>query len=279
MFDRNRLISLLIFLITAGCLILPGQSGAAFFEKKFVIKKDLGKDVLCDAYVVQKNDYVTLLLKQRGDIAFRDFPRFLSIFKRLNPNVHDVNIIYPNQLLMIPLKIIAPNSVEGQASGTVTIPVITITNLPERLKQNSEIYEIRYGDWVSKLITQRFGPYNSEAYRQGMKFFKKMNPDIADINLVRAGQKVRLPDPALLEKNRHLAAVKAVEKVPVPLETSTQKTIKIQPIPAVRTVPKALPLLPPVKPIEQAPPPQLAAPIPIPVSAPVPKIKTPELPP
>lgn len=183
------LISLLVALSTV--------AGAVYFEKKYLVRQVEGEEILCDSYVVQKNDYVTLLLKQRGDIADKDFPRFLRLFGALNPTVKDINTIYPNQRILIPLKALAPDSVEGQSTGTVTIPLITITNLPETIEQHSEEYRVQYGEWVAKLISQRFGNEGTETFRQGMQLFKRLNPDIKDINIIRAGQIVRLPDPAI----------------------------------------------------------------------------------
>ncbi|MGM0452288.1 MAG: type IV pilus assembly protein FimV [Thermodesulfobacteriota bacterium] len=171
--------------------------GAAFFEKQYLVRELDGRDVLCDPYVVQSNDYVTKLLKQRGDIASKDFPRFLKIFKALNPDVDDVDTIYPNQRILIPLKILAPESVAGQKSGTVTIPVITITNMPQTLRQHSVEYEVQYGDWVAKLISERFGRPGTDSYQRGLALFKKLNPDIDDIDFIRSGDSIRLPEPSI----------------------------------------------------------------------------------
>lgn len=177
-------------------LAISIDAGATFFEKKYLVQKLDGKDVLCDAYMVKKNDYVTLLLKQRGEIAYEDFPAFLEIFARLNPHVPDVNTIYPGQRIMIPLKILAPGSVPGQSSGAVTMPVITITNLPETLKQHSQEYKVQYGDWVSKLISERFGA-DRESFKRGMELFMQLNPDIQNVDKIREGQTIRLPDPSI----------------------------------------------------------------------------------
>src|SRR6056297_1825468 len=123
-----------------GCVLIAAPAGASFFQKRFMICEDRGRDILCDSYVVKKNDYVTKLFKQRGEIAYRDFPMFLDIFKRLNPSVKDIDLIFPNQRILVPLRLIEPDTLEGQATGTVTIPLITITNVPRQLQQNSMNY-------------------------------------------------------------------------------------------------------------------------------------------
>ncbi len=186
-----------LLLIAAGGLILSlsiyGVADGAFFQKQFVVCQDQGRDVLCDSYVVKKDDYVTKLFKQRGEIAYRDFPMFLEIFKRLNPSVKDIDLIFPNQRILVPLRLIAPDTLEGQATGTVTIPLITITNIPRQLQQNSMNYVVRQGDSVSTLISKKFGRYSTRPYKEAIKIFKYLNPQIRDLNLIHVGQTINLP--------------------------------------------------------------------------------------
>lgn len=179
------------------CLATTAPADGAFLEKKFVVCQDRGRDVLCDSYVVKKNDYVTRLFKQRGEIAYRDFPMFLEIFKRLNPSVKDIDLIFPNQRILVPLRLIEPDTLEGQATGTVTIPLITITNIPRQLRQNSMNYVVQQGDCVSSLIAKKFGRYSTRSYKEGMKIFAYLNPRIKDLNLIHVGQTINIPVPAI----------------------------------------------------------------------------------
>ncbi|MFO7837988.1 MAG: hypothetical protein R6X08_00635 [Desulfosalsimonadaceae bacterium] len=175
-------------------LLVPVRADAAFFQKDYEVQRYHGKDVLCDFYVVQKEDYVIKILKQRGDIAHSDFPRFLQIFKRINPYVEDIDLIYPQQRILVPLRVLEPGTLEGQESGSVSMPVITITKLPDALKDHSEVYEVRYGDWVSRLIAERFGRPGTKSYRQGVELFRKLNPEIEDLDKIQEGAEIRLPE-------------------------------------------------------------------------------------
>ncbi len=196
--DKFRMIVISLAAVSVmGCALMPALASAAFFQKRFMVCKDRGRDILCDPYIVQKNDYVTKLFKQRGQIAYEDFPKFLSIFKRINPDIKDIDKIYPNQKILIPLKLLAPGTLEGQSTGMVTIPIITITNLPNSMLQNSSLYEVQSGDTVSKLILAQFGALNRQEYERVLELFKYMNPDLEDIDLIRVGEKIRLPDPAI----------------------------------------------------------------------------------
>ncbi len=196
----------LLFLL---CMIAE----AAFFEKEYLVKPVRGEEVLCDPYVVQKDDWVYKLLRQRGEIAHEDFPRFLKLFQTLNPGIEDINRIYPGQKVLIPLRALSPGAFEGQESGIVTLPVITITHLPEILETYSTPYKVRYGDWVSKLIAQRFGAIGTESHDRGMELFKKFNPEIENINFIVAGQTIRLPDPQVKESPVYADLVGSKEEI------------------------------------------------------------------
>lgn len=199
----HRLFTLSILPVLVCGVILfsgPGSSLAVFYQKHYVVERDRDKDVLCDPYVVQKDDFVVRLLEQRGDIAHKDFPKFLDIFKRINPRVRDMDLIYPDQQILIPLRILEPGTLTGQETGQVTIPVIPITGLSENLKQFADPYTVQYGDWISRLISERFGRYGSDGYNRGMRLFKMMNPEIKDTDKVRAGARIRLPDPEIKKK-------------------------------------------------------------------------------
>ena len=196
--ERSRFLAI-HFRASAGIFLLllafAWDAGAAFFEKEYVVRTVQGEEILCDPYVVQPDDWVLRLLRQRGEIAHEDFPRFLELFKRLNPDVEDIDTLYPNQKVLIPLRTLPPGSLEGQETGAVTIPVITISRLPEIIASHSTRYRVRHGDWVSELISRRFGPVGSDSYERGVALFRKINPEIDNIDFILAGQMIRLPEP------------------------------------------------------------------------------------
>ncbi len=102
MFRSGLLIIILLAFLIGSFLIGPVPADGAFLYKSYTIRYDRGWDILCDPYVVQKNDWVIKLFKQKGEIAHKDFPEFLRIFKRINPHIRDINRIRPGQHIMIP---------------------------------------------------------------------------------------------------------------------------------------------------------------------------------
>lgn len=172
----------------------------AFLYKSYLVLQDRGEDILCDPYIVKKNDYVLKLFRQKGEISHKDFPEFIKIFKRINPHVRDINTIRPNQRIFIPLKKLRPGTLPGQSSGIVTIPFVTIKKIDEILSSYSTEYKVQKGDCVSILVSRRYGPYGTESYREGIKLFRMFNSDISDLNLIYKGQTIHIPDPSIRDQ-------------------------------------------------------------------------------
>jgi hypothetical protein len=89
----------------------------------------------------------------------------------------------------------------GQSSGAVTIPFVNIPNIPETLKTYSTEHTVQKGDCISILISTRYGPYGEEPYKQGIKLFRLINPDIKDLNRIYIGQDILIPDPVILSQS------------------------------------------------------------------------------
>ncbi len=185
--------------VLLACLLIGGlfarmPADAAFFKKQFRVCKDQGNDILCDPYVVQKDDFVIKLLKQRGEIAHEDFPRFLEIFSRINPEISDIDRIYPGRRILIPLKILPSGTLAGQSTGKVTLPIIMVSDLPELMLKNSSVYEVRAGDTVWDLVVERFGGLGRKEYLKLKELVKYMNPELRDLNFIDIGDRIRLPE-------------------------------------------------------------------------------------
>ena len=196
-FKGASLASVFLVIVISACLIFPRPAYNAFVYKSYTIRYDRGWDILCDPYVVKKNEWLYKLFRQKGEISHRDFPEFLRIFKRINPHIHNIDRIRAGQHIIIPLKKVKQSSMPGQSSGVVTIPFVTIPNIPETLKTYSAEYTVQKGDCISILISSRYGPYGAEPYKQGIKLFRLINPDIKELNRIYAGQNILIPDPAI----------------------------------------------------------------------------------
>ena len=196
MIKKILYINLSIFIL----MIFSLQLHAAFLYKNYIIRHYQGRDILCDVYIVQKNDWVIKIFQQRGEIAEHDFPEFLRIFKKLNPNVSDVNTIRPGQQILIPLKKIGDDTLPGQASGFVSIPFVSISKVSDIIHQNADEYEVREGDCISVILSNHYGEFGSKSYQQGIELFKLVNPNINDLNKIYPGQILYVPHASLRDQ-------------------------------------------------------------------------------
>lgn len=190
-------IGFFIVLLVLAVSLFSVSAQAAFLYKSYIIRKAGEQDILCDPYIVQKDDYVLKIFRQRGEISNADFPEFLKIFKIINPQVENIDKILPGQNIFIPLKKLEPGSVPDQEFGVVTIPFVTKTEISDLLKDHVDAYEVKRGDTVSKLLSSHFGRYGTKAYNEGLRLFKSMNPQVEDVNLILVGEELLLPRKSL----------------------------------------------------------------------------------
>lgn len=191
------LLTILIILVLLVDHIRPLPAYSAILYKSYVVRYDRGWDILCEPYIVQKNDWVSKLFRQKGEIAQKDYPKFISIFRQLNPYIRNIDLIRPGQYILIPLKRLKKDDLPGQSSGIVTIPFVTISKITEILNTYSTKYKVKKGDCVSILVARRFGAYGTESYKKGFELFKFINPAIADPNSIYTGQVIHIPDASL----------------------------------------------------------------------------------
>jgi len=196
---RNTLFCLVILSLFR-YLAHPVPALGAILYKNYIVRQDKGSDILCDPYIVRKNDYLIKLFRQRGEIAEKDFPAFLEVFKRLNPHIQDINQIRPGQHIYIPLKQLAHDTLLDQDSGVVTIPFVTISNIHEFIKKYAVEHDVQPGEFVSRLIARGFDNYGTQAYEQGVELFRVLNPEISNLNKIFPGQTILLPDPSLRDQ-------------------------------------------------------------------------------
>ena len=192
----------LAFVLTVlACLQALPAAATSLIYKDYIIRYDRGWDVLCEPYTVKKDDWVLKIFRQKGEIAHDDFREFLGIFQRLNPQIKDANMVRPGQTIDIPLRKLEHGSLPGQATGVVTIPFVTLSQVTDVVRTHAKQHQVRWGDTVSQLIARHYGRFGSASYEEGIKLFQAANPQIEDLNRIYAGQKVYLPDPVIRDKS------------------------------------------------------------------------------
>ncbi len=180
-------LSLCWLLIIIVSLLLAVSARAAKPYKIYVVNKYGAWDIVCDRYTVKKDDHIWEILRRKGRLSEEDFPKFVKILKDMNPHIKDVDMIYPGQDIVIPLK-------EMPARGTdvkegpryVTIPMI-----PDVLYNT---HEVASGECLSRIVTAKIGMAWGEIPVEYFETLKRLNPDMEDMDFIYPGQTVRIPE-------------------------------------------------------------------------------------
>ncbi len=167
--------------------------------KQYSIFKYQNNDILCEPYVVNKNDWLYKIFKEKGEISEKDFPYFINLFKKLNPHISNVDAIQPGMQILIPLKKIIKEEYSHNATGIIDIPVVEFSTKAEDidLKPFVKKHIVQKGDTISTLIDKTFLNKNGLISKQGMKAFLLANPNIKNINIIYEGAEIYLPVPSI----------------------------------------------------------------------------------
>lgn len=198
--------------ITAAALALgllsPGWHGSAFSQsvkthfKQYTIFTYDNTDYLCEPYQVKKNDWLYKIFRQKGEISAEDFPRFLRIFKELNPQLSNIDAIAPGNTILIPLKKADKESYTTKDTGIVEVPVLefSLSLTPKEVEPYIHKHIVQTGDTVSGLLEKDFLKSDGNVSDIGKKTFTSLNPEVKDINRIYTGSHVLIPDSDILSQ-------------------------------------------------------------------------------
>ena len=158
--------------------VLPAKHLPSTSYKTYTVFTYKNEKILCEPYRVKKGECLFNILKVKGEIANRDFPFFFEIFKKLNKRVKNIDLIYADSIIVIPLAKVAPNAYQTDAKGNFQIPVLEFSPRKTRMTQISaspppppEAYQAptsapsnskKKWDELKKYITQYGGKLNQK---------------------------------------------------------------------------------------------------------------------
>lgn len=197
---RIKCIAVLISLCVVVFNVIAAETkGVKTSYKNYSIFTYGNDDVLCEPYTVNKDDWLYKIFRKKGEISEKDFPHFLIIFKKINPDISNIDAIEPGDNILIPLKKVKKQDYEQSSPGTISVPVIEFSATPEDLdlKPFVKEHKLKRGETVSTLIDKDFLEKTGNLTEEGLKAFQLANPNIKNINIVYEGTQIYLPDPAI----------------------------------------------------------------------------------
>ena len=190
------LISLLVFISPINESLAQEKGEEETYSISLVQTAEVGKEiievedkkVLTETYKVEKGDWIWQIFREKGLLQKQNLAELLSMLKTLNKDLADLDVIHPNQEIVIPL-VISPVGAGPAVAKKATEPIS-----PETLKDiKLENYTIRRGDTLVKVIRSRYEISDEKLYREYLELVRGLNPSIEDLDTVSPGQIVKLP--------------------------------------------------------------------------------------
>jgi len=161
----------------------------ADMAKKDEIHEIDGKKVLTELYTVKDGDHLWKILREKNLLEKRNLVELISILKKLNGSLVNIDKIHPGEKIIIPLVIspIAGVSDLAKATPPETVPLQAINDM------ELEEYVVKEGDSISKIVEGRYDIPPKDLYNEYLSRLKEINPSIKELNSIYPGQKIRLP--------------------------------------------------------------------------------------
>ena len=200
-FIFNIVLLLALSIVFTPCAAIAIK-GVKTHYKQYSLFTFESKDYLCEPYLVQKDDWLYKIFRQKGEISAADFPLFLKIFRQINPQISNIDAILPGSRILIPLKQVDKTAYQPTKSGMVEVPVLEFSSeiAAPTVTQHMVTHEIKAGDTVNKLLPKEFLTPGGGMSEAGRKAFLHFNPNVKDINMIYQGESVIIPDPSILSQ-------------------------------------------------------------------------------
>jgi hypothetical protein len=165
-------------------LLIPSLAVSQEDTAHLVLKKKVGSKDKPSVYIVQKGDNLSTIIRRKLGKPAAQSESVSRQVKKLNPQIRDVNRIYPGQKIALPRLAAEPGQIH---------------------------YVVNKGDTLSQILHDRLGITRSDMAKW-TGLIKKLNPHLVNPNRIYAGQTLILPD-------KELAAPVPVEQATKPTET------------------------------------------------------------
>ncbi|HOP48809.1 MAG TPA: LysM peptidoglycan-binding domain-containing protein [Desulfobacteraceae bacterium] len=148
------------------------------------------KKILSEVYTVQKGEWIVKVLRKKGLLEQYKIHELLAMFKKLNKSMENLDMIYPGEKIIVPIKIV-PIGIKSE-NKSVSLKEENLN--PSKLKGiNFDNYTVKPGDELIKIINGRYKMPQKHIYNEYLNLVKQLNPSIKNPDKIYVGQKIRLP--------------------------------------------------------------------------------------
>ncbi|MBN2284196.1 MAG: LysM peptidoglycan-binding domain-containing protein [Deltaproteobacteria bacterium] len=136
-----------------------------------------------ETYVVKRGDRLIRIIEERFDLSAGDTMEVLKEVKRLNPQIMNINLIYPGEKILLPRELPPIEAAKEEIREIVLEGGETGKAVP---------YVVREGDTVVAILQKQLG----KSVRESLAILESMsrfNPEISDLNRIYPGQRLWIP--------------------------------------------------------------------------------------
>jgi LysM repeat protein len=152
------------------------------------IVKVENRKVMTETYTIKEGEHVWKILRNRGLLEKQNLMELLTVLKKLNSSLDNLDVIHPGEKIIIPLVISPLGADENIPEALYSEPAVPIESI-----ENIERYTVRSGDRLIKIIKNHYDIPDELLYDEYLDQLKKINPHIGSIDSIYPGQKIRLP--------------------------------------------------------------------------------------
>ncbi|MCP4716349.1 MAG: hypothetical protein GY868_14615 [Deltaproteobacteria bacterium] len=169
-------------LLQSGIAITPAFSADEkptephlLFKKTVVVREYQDGQAFTEPRRIQKGQHLWKILRDHYNLSNTKIAFYCEIAKAVNPDVNDLNKLYPNQKILVPFKY-----VKGMKGAADTAAV--------------ELHTMKSGEHLAHILRTRFNLPDTVIFSTyTMQMLKEANPDIVDLNRIAKGHKLVIP--------------------------------------------------------------------------------------
>lgn len=178
------------------------------FKKSVVVKEYNQGQVYSEHHKVKKGESLWRILKNQYMVEDKKISFFTKIANFINPDIKDMNKLYPDQDILIPYKYQKGKSPRKEKAVS---------------SEMDEFYVVRYGDYFAKILRNKYEIAAPVIFsKRTVRLFKEANPKIKDINFIMTGQKIVIPAEIISMKRKFIP----IGKLEVMKDVSTHQPEK-----------------------------------------------------